>query len=298
MGAQSGRGPRPNPSPRPGRFARGAAHLVRALLVEARAHGTPLLAAALAFFALFSLTPLVLLATAAAGALLPADRLAEELAAGASLYAPGAKDIVRANLDRLVGARHTLGLVGTAGLLWGASNVFSVLTTTLNRVWDAERRRAAWWRRGLGLLLVAVSVLALAAALALGPAARAASALAREGLGPTGAGAAHAAEETGRFAFPAAVFAAAAGAYRYLPAVRPRPAWRAVLPAAALAALAVAGARRAFAWYASGLGMHEIAFGGLTSFLALALWVYVVASVFLYGAELAAVLDRRARPRR
>lgn len=268
------------------------------MAVESRYHGTSLLAAALAFFALFSLFPLVLLAVAVAGAVLPSGELAADLAAAASAYAPGAADLVRANLDRVLAARRSLGVVGAAGLLWAASNAFTVLTTTLNRVWNAERRREFWWRRGLGLLLVALAVAALAGALVLKPAARAAVAFASHRLGPAGLAAAQAAQAVGRFAFPATVFAASAVGYRFLPAVRPRPAWRAVAPAAALVTVAIEVARAGFGWYASTLGMYEIAFGGLTAFLALALWAYLVAWAFLYGAELAAVLDRRARRRR
>lgn len=268
-----------------------AAHIARALAVQSGYHGTSLLAAALAFFALFSLFPLLLLLVAVAGYVLSPAVVERDIVQLAGAYAPSVEGLVRANLTRMMQLRASLGVVGLVALVWAGSNVFAVLSTTVNRIWDVRQPREFWLRRAIGLLMVLGAGTVLAGSLAAAALAHALSGYAAQFWGPAGVAGARALDALSGVVLPAATFAIVGLSYRYVPMCDPRPGWAPVLLSALLATATMQAARYGFAWYVSTLGAYEVLYGGLTAFVVFALWVYVVSWLYLYGAELTAILE-------
>lgn len=249
-------------------------------------HDGPDLAAALAFYGLFSLFPLLLLAAAVLAYLLPADTALSAAVDLASAYAPWARDTVRAGVAGLFAARSRVGAAGLVGLAWSASHVFAALSRALDRVWPPVERRSFWVQRSLGLVLAAATVLVLAGSLVVA----AAAAVVRRHAGLPDAAAAGTAAT---LATLVAGFAAILAVYRWVPAAPPRlaDAWRGAL----LAALLIHAGRWAFARYVAGLTEARLAYGTVaTATLALA-WLYVTFTAILLGAEFAAALSARTR---
>ncbi len=102
------------------------------------------LAAALAFYTIFSLAPVLLIALAVAGAIVGNEAAREELVRELSLYIGGdGTTFVLTILDQARGsmAGQTATLVGLATTLFGGTIVFAELQSALNHVWKVRVKR-------------------------------------------------------------------------------------------------------------------------------------------------------------
>jgi membrane protein len=104
-------------------------------------HNTLQLAAALSYYTLFSLGPLLLIATAIAGALFGRDAANGELLnqIGGMVGADTASVIAKVLAStRYPSANIFVSIVGIVALLLGATGVFIELRTDLNMLWDVK----------------------------------------------------------------------------------------------------------------------------------------------------------------
>lgn len=256
-------------------------------------HGGPDLAAALAFYGLFSVFPLLLLAGAALAYVLPPERLQAAAADLAAAYAPWARDAVRDGVPGLLAARERLGLAGALGLAWSGSHVFAALTRALDRIWPPPERRAPWLQRALGLAGAGGAVVLVAASALVAVAA----ALAGERLTGLAWGTGWA-----RGVHPGAVATAVAllagflgilALYRWLPAAPPP--WPDAACGALLAVALIHAARGLFARYVAGLDAARLAYGTVAGATLALAWLWVASTAVLLGAEFAAALSARRR---
>jgi membrane protein len=258
-------------------------------------HGASTQSAALAFYTIFSLAPILVVVIAVAGALFGADAVRGQIYREfRGVMGAETASFVQGVLQSA--ARHGSGLaavVGTATLLVGASAVFVQLQESLNVVWAVAPHPGAAFTTllkkrllsfalvlGLGFLLV-VSLVLSAALTAFG------------GLVER------------RFALPANLLTVANGVisyllvmllfamvYRVLPDVR--LSWREVWTGGAVTAFLVAAGKALIGLY---LGHSTTAstYGAAGSLVVILLWVYYTSLVFLFGAELTRVHSRRHR---
>lgn len=254
----------------------------------------PSMGAALAYYAVFSLAPLLLIVMAVVGFVFGADVARAEVVRQVSAligpeHAATVDGLVRA-IDRPShGSLATV--VGLITLLVGATSVFAELESALDRVWRSPPRRLnsvlAWFRTrllSLGLVLaigflLLVSLVATAALSAFGnwwsqwfSAWVLLAQWLNFGLS---------------FAFVAAVFAMI---YKWMPQVK--LSWRDVLIGAVLTALLFTIGKTLVGLY---IGHSAVvsAFGAAGSVIVLLVWVYYSAQIFLLGAEFTAVFSRR-----
>lgn len=102
----------------------------------------PGMAAALSYYALFSLFPLLLVLLSILGALVgPETEAFRTIQSAIVRYLPPEvhdliKDTVVALNNNSVGA----GIIGSALLLWASTTVFSILRQSVNRIWQAPNR--------------------------------------------------------------------------------------------------------------------------------------------------------------
>jgi membrane protein len=100
-------------------------------------------AAALAFYAVFSLAPLLVVAVAVAGAVFGDDAATGQVANELQAWlGPKAADYVQQMLLRAAapGGGWVAGVVGLVTLFYGSSRVFNALRSALNVIWDAPPR--------------------------------------------------------------------------------------------------------------------------------------------------------------
>ncbi len=261
---------------------------------EWQADKVPRLGAALAYYSVFSLAPLVVIAIAVAGLVFggQAARGGVVREIEATVGHPAAEAIE----DML---RHTSATgdcwrataIGLVVLLFGASGVFIQLQDALNTIWKVDPRadrgyRAMLWDRGLSFLLVLGTGLLLLASLVLS-----AALSAFEGwltaAGMPGIGLWQAVNAFVSFAVIGLLFTML---YKLLP--NAVIAWRDAAVGAFVASLLFTLGRQLIGWYLGQAGTTS-AFGAAGSLVVILLWVFYSAQIFLFGAEFARVYAAR-----
>jgi membrane protein len=256
-------------------------------------------AASIAYFTLFSLSPLLVIAMAIAGAAFGEDAvrgavqdqlrglLGREAAAAIEAAISGARDVSRGTLA---------GLLGVGMLVLTASGTFGEIQSALNAIWKTKvppqgtvsrllRAKAAaiGLVAGTGFLLLA-SLLASAAIAAFGTTLK--------GLLPGSAALLEALNAVVSLALTAALFGAI---YKILP--DRRIAWRDVAVGALATAILFTLGKSAIGLYVGGAGIAG-SFGAAGSLAAVLVWIYYSAVIFLLGAEFTRAWARHEGSRR
>jgi len=254
----------------------------------------PLVAAAIAYYALFSFFPLVLFLVALGSSVLRSPEVQRRALEFALHYLPAYGDLIERNIRQVLALRGEMGTLSALALLWSASGVFSALEGAINRAWGIKRPRPFWRGKLMGLTMVLVIGLGLVSSTFL----TALFSLIRRwqvpllGWRPFGS----------HFPWRAAMALAPSAftllafllLYKFVPYTKVR--WRDALGGASLAALLWEGAKNLFAWYlASGLVHYNLVYGSLSAIVVLVLWTYITGLIILVGAELSAAFAKARR---
>ncbi|MBC7877584.1 MAG: YihY/virulence factor BrkB family protein, partial [Anaerolineales bacterium] len=115
---------------------------------------TGVMASSIAYIALFSLFPLILLSISIAsfsfGPSIDQQVTIERL----EFVAPALGQLLGQNIDAIIRTRGPVTSFALLGLVWSASTIFNTLTYTLSKIWQMRQSRAAWKRRGMSMLFV------------------------------------------------------------------------------------------------------------------------------------------------
>src|SRR5437762_3229835 len=261
----------------------------------------PSMGAALSYYTLFSIAPLLLIVIAVAGLVFGAEAARGEIVGQLAglIGADGAKAVesVLQAADRP--AQGILAaIVGVFTLLLGAATVFGELQNALDRIWRAPARASSkgWWTLLRTRLLSFGMILGIAFLLTVSLVLSAAIAALGKWWGPA-AIVLHALETTLSFGLTTVLFALI---YKFIPRVH--VGWHDVWVGAAVTAVLFAVGKLLIGLY---LGKSSVAspFGAAGSLVVLMLWVYYSAQIFLFGAEFTWVYarergSRRGQPRR
>ena len=98
-------------------------------------------AAGMAYYALFSLFPLLLALVAAGSFFLESERAYREVVDFVTQAIPVSRGLIERNIRRVLELRGTVGIVGLIGLLWSATGVFTILANHINRAWPKAEVR-------------------------------------------------------------------------------------------------------------------------------------------------------------
>lgn len=261
--------------------------LVGQIFREAMDDGITGEAAKAAYYFFLSFFPLILALFAFTG-ILGGQEAFEWIMGWLHRALPGeAAEYLQAFVEEITGdSRPGMLSFGIVLTLWAASNVFAILTAGLNRMYDLDEDRP-WWKRrliALAALIVGLVLLTTAAvSLLAGPAL-----IEIFGLG--------------RYWFvlrwPLAFVLLVAMlwlVYYLLPARDQSGAWRPVLVGAVVgAALWVLGTL-GFRLYVANFGSYSTTYGVVGGIIVLLVWLYLTALTILFGGEVAATLEQRAR---
>lgn len=239
-----------------------------------------MLAAALAFHSFFSIFPLLLFLIYLGSEVLATGGTYELLTSGLVDFLPTGGDTITEIISTTIQLRGSIGLIGIVGLLWSASSIFTVLETALNRIWGAKPR-GFWRKRLIATVSILVLSLSFVASVTLGQfLPRLLSLIQLPGLQWFGSLLAF-----GLLVVVVFVF------YSAFPnrKIARRPAFVAGLTAAA----SLVAARFIFDIFLnSTFANYGSVYGSLAWIVSLALWTYVVATLFLLGAEFGSILDK------
>ena len=276
---------------------------IRAFFFE---HPMGTYAAALAYRGLFGLFPFVLILVVLVGALgFPDffDRAMDQARAQSSRYVPQqlepvvetAREQVKPLVAMIERAEKQAGgkllFFGVAVALWSVSAVARTLTEAFNVAYQvAETRR--WWKQlvlslAFGPVLALVVIVSIALML----------------IGPQLVGSIAALVDLdelfvrlwGWLRFPVALLLLAvvlSVVYRFGPNAKQR--FRSVVPGAALSVVLWAISSVGFSFYLANFANYGVTYGSLGAAVGLLFYLYLCASVVLFGAELNAAISRLA----
>jgi membrane protein len=253
--------------------------------------------AAIAFYAIFSLAPVLLIAIATGGLLFSADaaRHAVLTQFGGLIGTAGADAV-----DRILASASNIGsgivgtLVGITTFLVTATSAFGELQSDLNAIWRTKRPAYSGWiaflrARFMSLALVGAISFLLMISLTFDALASAASQyISLQGW----AFAVSAVNLALSIVMSALLFSFI---FKVLPSVR--VSWRSVVPGAVLTAVLFVLGKFVIGFY---LGRSNVtsSYGAAASVITLMLWVYYSAQILLFGAEFTKVYAEWRNPRR
>ena len=257
------------------------------------------LGASLAFYALFSIFPLLLVAATVLGFFLGEEPSSREriLASVAGLFSRQFRDLLDETLTSMQlhqTARGVGGAIGAITLLFGASGAFSELETLLKRIWRVtEVPSSGVWgtivaaleQKATSFTAVAGAGAILFASLFVSTALNALSAAAMPVLPDFVAW--RVMEALVSLGLTTLVFAVI---FRVLPQAGVK--WRDVMGGAFFTAILFIALNHVLAWYLTHLGSYA-AYGAVGGVLGLLMWIYVVSLLVFFGAELTRVYAER-----
>jgi membrane protein len=252
-------------------------------------------AASIAYYALLSLFPFLLLVISMLGAVTADDADRLSVLSFVFRYFPTQLDFVTGQLDALRAARLQLGVAGSLALVWGSLGVFGAVTSAVNEAWGVEKQRSFWKHRLVSFLMLVAAGGVMMLALLLVSLIQMAQA--------TWFGAMLASytwlTTLQTFAvrnLATSLLVIGVGlVFYFIPNAKTR--FRDVWVGAVLTGLLWRLAFQGFAWYIrmnSGLKMIH---GSVAAVIVFLLWVYVSAVILMYGVEFTAAYARLRRRR-
>jgi membrane protein len=252
-------------------------------------------AASIAYYALLSLFPFLLLVISMLGAVTADDADRMSVLSFVFRYFPTQLDFVTGQLDALRSARLQLGVVGSLALIWGSLGVFGAVTSAVNEAWGVEKQRSFWKHRLVSFLMLVAAGGVMMLALLLVSLIQMAQA--------TWFGAMLASYTWLTTLQTYAVRNLATGllviglglVFYFIPNAKTR--FRDVWVGAVLTGLLWRLAFQGFAWYIRMNAGLKMIHGSVAAVIVFLLWVYVSSIILMYGVEFTAAYARLRRRR-
>jgi membrane protein len=248
-------------------------------------------AASMAYYAFFSLFPLLLVLIVAGSFVLQRRVVQQQIMGVVSQVLPVSQQIIQNNIQQVLKLRGTVGIVGVVSLLWSASGIFTTLADHIERAWSGTHLRGFVGQRliALGIVISLMGLLILSVAL------NAVLGLLSRFSVPLGG-------NISVYTTPLWTILAALlplllriimfwGLYRLVPTAHVR--WSAALVGAIVAGVGWQLITAGFSWYLnSGLARYDLVYGSLGTIVALMFWIYLSGWIILFGAHLSAAIDQ------
>lgn len=241
-------------------------------------------AAALAYYAIFSVFPLTLLLAVVISRLLGPVAAQEQIASALGLFLPpDTSSVLQDNITDAIRQGNSFTLIAVAGLIWSSLGLFSNITYSLDVIFMVPARRSLWRQRLVALLMTVILVVLVTASFVTSAVLRLISASL---LGQTSSWL-----TIGGIFLPLGLnMVIFALLFRYVPSRDVH--WDAVWPAAIFGAVGWELAKSGFVWYTNTVANVQFIYGGIATAIVLLLWAYLIAAIFLFSAELCAQLNQ------
>jgi membrane protein len=243
-------------------------------------------AASIAYYALFSLFPLLILIIAFGTTILRNEQTVNLILDYTATVLPTAQDLVKGNIEQVLALRGTVGVFAAFGLLWSATSVFNTLARNINLAWHGAKQRNFFKSRlvalGMFFTLAALPILSLISTTLF-------SLLPWLDFNEQAWGGSiydtFLWEVSTRLIPWFFIFVMFLGLYRWVPNTEVR--WSEAIWGAFVAASGWEIAKFGFTWFlSSGLARYQLVYGSLGTVVALMLWIYLSSVVILFGAHL------------
>lgn len=240
-------------------------------------------AAALSYFAIFSIFPLTLLLAVGIGNIVGPVAAQEQLARGLEIFLPEATVVdIQSTLESALGQSSSFGLVAFAALIWAATGLFTNINLALDGIFEVENPRDMFRQRVVAVAMGLTLVVLVLASFVTSGVLRLLSAF-TPGVPNVWVRIAISFLPMG---LDVVIFALI---FRFVPLKDIH--WDAVWPAAIFGSLGWELAKRGFEWYLTNLANYWIIYGSIATGIVLLFWAWLIASIFLFSAELCARLN-------
>jgi membrane protein len=240
---------------------------------------TAISAAAISYFTLFSIFPLILLSITIASYNLNNMMGWQVIIRVFEFVAPALDQLLGRNIANIIRMRGPVTGVALAGLIWAGSTIFYTLNQTLNDIWGIKRVRPVWKRRGLAILLVLAVIGPVLLLISFtGSLIDNARSLMPDQL---------VIFERGVSFVMAVVLDVILLLVMYLLLPHGKSTWRDILPVAIVTGVLWELAKKAFLMFVTSyLDASNVVYGSVATIIAFLTWAYVSGLLFLFGAHL------------
>jgi membrane protein len=204
-------------------------------------------------------------------------------------YMPAVADLVEVNIEQILQAQSTVGILALVGLLWSASGVFTAIYRAVNLAWGNPKSELFWAEKLYGLAVVLVFGLLLVGTTFYSTIVSVVQSWQLPLLGwePLADPGVDRLKDWLSALLPILVSVVTFTVlYRTVP--RNRVTWRDVWLGGLMAGLVWEAARRLFTWYLANLASYSLIYGSVEAIIAFLLWAYLSAMIVLLGAEFTA----------
>ena len=251
-------------------------------------------AASIAYYALLSLFPFLLLLISLLGSIAADedDRLA--VLTFVFFYFPTQFEFVDTQLEAFRQSSVPVGIGGALALIWASLGVFGALTSAINEAWGVEKQRSFWKHRMVSFLMLVASGGVVVVALLLVSAVEVAEASWFGGMLAQFEWLRAAQTLTFTYAATILLILGIGLLYYFIPNAKTR--FRDVWVGAVLTGVLWRVAFSGFSWYVAQSRMTFL-HGSIAAIVVFLLWIYVSSVILMYGVEFTAAYARMRRRR-
>jgi membrane protein len=255
----------------------------------------PTLAAAISFYALLSLIPVLFLVIAILGYVVGSSQETFHAVLGSAReFIPHLSDDFTRNLEWVVANRGRLSWLGLGSLVVASGLVFHATEFALDRLFAVGRHRGFVRSRLLSMSVVVAMGAVLLFSFYVGVLFHALKA--DPDLAPFAEGLLLQLAHGLRIQYLTSVMLVLASFTLALRVFPHAPVgWREALLGACVGTVLWEGARQFFLWYLANMAQFYVVYGSLGALVAVMVWIYMSATIFLYAAECVVLLGPRLR---
>lgn len=243
----------------------------------------------IAYYALFSLFPLILAVLTLASTFVSLDGVQREIVAWIERYLPIVSDLVQVNIEQVLATRNTVGILALLSLVWSASGVFMAMYRAVNRAWGNPKSKLFWREKLFGLSLVFIVGFLLLSTTLLSTVTSVLQSWQGSIFGWQPLADPRTGWVLGLLSGLVPVLIAVLTfiiLYRVIP--QNPVTWKDVWLGGLLAGLTWDAARRLYAWYLATFARYSLIYGSVGAIIGFLLWAYISAMILLLGAEFTA----------
>lgn len=242
------------------------------------------MAAAISFYALFSMFPLGLAVISILGFIIGTESSNETLAKEIADVLPISSDLIGSTMEGIISARAITGIASFVGLVWTSSAAFSAVRKGINTAWGVTTPRAFLWERIIDIGLVFAAGLLVLIILFTAPLIEIIRQIFEYTLPQNEIPADMIWGTIADLVSPLLAFISILILYRWLPNTKVSIIH--VVPGALLASICFIFAQLGFIWYVGKFPVYNILYGAVGAIMALLAWVYISALIILFGAQI------------
>jgi membrane protein len=249
-----------------------------------------LMAAAVAYYLLFSVFPFALAMISIAGFVMDSPNFENAVINALGNLLPVAKGMLAKNLHEVVNARAGTGIIAVLAFIWSASAFFNALRNALNKAWGVNKGASFFKGRAIDIAMLLGSFILLMVYIWLSTGVRIIHSIQYHSdyfqlLNSTVVSSTIFTLASGLLAFLLILLL-----YKFIPSNR--PSWRDIWPGALMATVSVEIIRFGFIFYIKNFSQYNLVYGSIGAVIALLAYIYLSAWALLFFAKLSATSMR------